>query len=160
LRPGDGPRHLFFHPTLAVAYVLNELSNTLVVADLRADGSLVERRRVSTLPADFIGHSQAGHLQLSDDGKTLYVSNRGHDSMAVFAVADSGTVNLLQIEPTLGRWPRHFVVLDASRMLLVANQESRNIVAFKIGADGTLKATGNQATLDQITFLGTLPSSA
>jgi 6-phosphogluconolactonase len=158
LRPGDGPRHLFFHPTLATAYVLNELSNTVVVADVRADGTLLERQRASTLPADFTGHSQAGHLQLSADGKTLYASNRGHDSIAVFAMGEDGSLHLLQIEASRGRWPRHFLVLEASRTLLVANQESQNIVAFAIAANGTLSATGRQATLPQVTFLGELPA--
>ena len=156
LQSGDGPRHLSFHPSLATAYVLSELSNTVTVVDQHSDGTLQERQRIGTLPDDFAVHSQAAHLYVSANGRNLYASNRGHDSIAVFAIATDGTLSLLQVSAVMGNWPRSFLVLEDSRTLLVANQESHNIVAFTIAADGTLKATGKEIALPQVTFLGRL----
>jgi 6-phosphogluconolactonase len=155
LQAGDGPRHLFFHPKLAVAYVLNELSNTITVAERQAGGGLVERQRIATLPPDFKSRSQAAHIHVSADGKHLYASNRGHNSIAVFSInATDGRLSLLQIEPVQGHWPRIFLLLEAQQVLMVANQESKNIVLFKLAADGTLKPTGQQVNLPQVSFLG------
>lgn len=156
LQPGDGPRHMFFHPQKHMAYVLNELSNTIVVAEQNRDGTMTAVQRVPTLPGDFSEHSQAGHIHVTSDGKMLYASNRGHDSIAVYAIADSGHLTLLEIESAKGNWPRHFLVLEDAGALLVANQESDNVVAFKIAQDGTLTPTGEQVELPQATFLGRL----
>lgn len=157
LKPGDGPRHLAFHPSLPLAYVVNELSNTLVVVALNPDGTLSERQRLSTLPADFTRHSQVAHLALSRTGEHLYVSNRGHNSIAVFALNAEGEARLLEIEPTRGDWPRHFSLLEDARSLIVANQESGNLVAFRIAADGRLTPAGAEAKVAQPTYVGPLP---
>jgi 6-phosphogluconolactonase len=147
---------LFFHPSKPFAYLLNELSNSVLLLEINSDGTLKESQRLSTLPKDFIAHSQAAHLYVSNSGKNLYVSNRGHQSIAVYGLADDGKMTLLQIEPTQGDWPRDFAVLESADTLLVANQRSHNIVTFKIAADGTLAATGEQIKLPQTTFLGEL----
>ena len=157
LQPGDGPRHLYFHPQHNnIAYILNELSNTLVVVRVNNEGYFSELQRVYTLPSDFTEHSQAAHLYITGDGKHLYASNRGHDSIAVFAVGADGKLSLQELEPVLGDWPRHFTVLESQQTLLVANQESNNIVAFKIEDDGNLSPLGEQVAVPQSTFLGTL----
>lgn len=156
LQPGDGPRHMFFHPQKHMAYILNELSNTITVVEQNRDGTLTPVQRVPTLPSDFHEHSQAAHLYVTADGKHLYASNRGHDSIAVYAIADSGHLTLLETEAVQGDWPRHFLVLEDADTLLVANQESHNVVAFKIAQDGTLNPTGEQVAVPQVTFLGRL----
>lgn len=153
LEPGDGPRHMFFHPEKPLVYILNELSNTITVAEQERGGSLREIQRVDTLPQDFTEHSQAGHIFITSDGQYLYASNRGHDSIAVFAIADNGGLALKQLEPTGGQWPRHFLVLEEERTLIVANQESHNIVAFGLRDDGTLQFTGAEVALPQATFI-------
>lgn len=157
LQPGDGPRHMFFHPRLPLVYVLNELSNTITVARRSANGSLDQIQRVNLLPDDFKAHSQAAHIHVTADGKHLYASNRGHDSIAVFSVGEDGNLSLVEIEPVLGKWPRNFLVLEDARALLVANQESHNIVGFKIAADGSLSPSGTQVELPQATYIGRLP---
>lgn len=156
LQPGDGPRHLSFHPQQSRAYILNELSNTVTVAQVLDDGTLQEQQRISTLPDDFDEHSQAGHIYISEGGQNLYVSNRGHDSIVVFDISDEGALTWSQTVSTNGAWPRHFAILPGVDTLLVANQESRNIVAFTINGDGTLTATGEVVEVPQATFVGQL----
>lgn len=156
LEPGDGPRHMFFHPHKPMAYILNELSNTVTVVKQNRDGTLSPVQRTTTLPSDFAEHSQAAHLYVTDDAKNLYVSNRGHDSIAVYAIDGNGELTLLETQPVQGDWPRHFLVLEAADTMLVANQESHNIVAFAIAGDGTLTPTGEEVELPQVTFLGRL----
>ncbi len=154
LEPGDGPRHLFFHPQQPLAYILNELSNTITVARQADNGSLTPIQRVATLPDDFAGQSYAAHIHITADGRHLYASNRGHDSIAVFRINGDGYLTLQQLESTRGQWPRHFLVLEDARALIVANQQSHNLVAFDIGDDGGLSHNGAEATLPQATFLG------
>jgi 6-phosphogluconolactonase len=156
LAPGDGPRHLFFHPHLPVVYVVNELSNTLVAARRNGDGTFTEFQKIGMLPASFTEHSQAAHLYVTSDGKTLYASNRGHNSIAVFNIGQDGSLNLVEIEPVLGDWPRHFLVLEDERILIVANQESHNLVAFRIESSGALTPMGKQIEIPQPTFLDRL----
>lgn len=154
LEPGDGPRHMYFHPQKHMAYILNELSNTVTVVEQHRDGTLKAVQRIATLPGDFSEHSQAAHLYVSTDGKNLYASNRGHDSIAVFAITETGRLNLLETEPVLGDWPRHFVVLEDVQKLIVANQESHNLVAFNVAENGTLSPAGAQVDVPQATFVG------
>ncbi len=154
LAPGDGPRHMFFHPNQSLVYVLNELSNTITVAEQSDDGTLQEVQRISTLPGDFSDDSHAAHIHVTSDGRFLYASNRGHNSIAVFAIEEDGLLELLETEPVGGEVPRHFLVLEEAQTLLVANQESHNIVVFSIKEDGTLTPTGQEVELPQATFLG------
>lgn len=154
LQPGDGPRHLYFHPTSSHAYILNELSNTITVVQTQPDGHLTEVQRVTTLPADFTAHSQAAHLYITTNGRFLYASNRGHNSIAAFAIGAAGQLNLIDITSTEGDWPRHFVVLEDLGRLIVANQESNNLVALTVHADGSLTPSGAAVTLPQATFIG------
>lgn len=156
LQPGDGPRHMFFHPDLAVTYILNELSNTVVTAKLDENGKLAEQQRLATLPPAFTGYSQAAHLHVTRDGRRLYVSNRGHNSITVFAIDEKGHLRWLDNTGTGGDWPRHFLVLEEAGVMLVANQESNTVVQMTIEADGRLALTDHTLTLPQVTFLGRL----
>lgn len=143
--PGSGPRHFTFGPRGRTLYVINELASTLTVCDYEGErGDIRPRQTVSTLPAGFAGQSFCAHVAVSPDGRFVYGSNRGHDSIAVFAVDDAGgEVSPLGHKPTGGKTPRHFALDPTGAWLLAANQESDTIVTFRRDREtGTLTATG------------------
>ena len=143
LEPGSGPRHIAFHPTLPLVYVATELSST--VTRLRFDaerGALTPIDTRSTLPSGWTGRSYAADIHVAPSGRTLYVSNRGHNSVAVFSIDKAGALTLEQTMPTGGDWPRNFSLDPTGRWLLVANQRSGDIVVFARERDsGHLTAT-------------------
>ncbi|HJP60706.1 MAG TPA: lactonase family protein [Gemmatimonadaceae bacterium] len=149
MRPGAGPRHVAFHPTLPLVYVACELDST--VATLRFDNtrgllSLVDAR--STLPSGWKGENFPADIHVSPSGRTLYVSNRGHNSMAVFAIATDGAASLDQNVSTQGDWPRNFSLDPSGRWLLVANQRSNSIIVFaRDDQTGRLTTTGHRLEL-------------
>ena len=151
--PGSGPRHMVFHPEQNLVYLFNELSNEVLVAERMANGTLEHVQTVSSLPEGFAGTSQGAHIAINTAGSRLYVSNRGHDSMAVFEIAASGRLQLLQHVSTDGHWPRFFLLLDEEGLLLVANQRSDNVVAFEIDAQGALNRVGEPVVISQPTYL-------
>jgi 6-phosphogluconolactonase len=120
----------------------------------RADGTFAARGVVSTLPAAFHGDSAAAHIALNRAGTRLYVSNRGHNSIAVFAVDADGDLRLLQHIDSGGNWPRLFVLLDDQGTMLVANQRSGTIARLNIMADGRLATTDQRAKVAGIAFIG------
>jgi 6-phosphogluconolactonase len=132
MRPGAGPRHIAFHPTLPLVFVANELDST--VSTLRFDaerGALSPLDTHSTLPAGWTGKNYPADIHVAPSGRTLYASNRGHNSIAVFSVAEStGALALDQVISTDGDWPRNFSLDPTGRWLLVANQRSNSIVVF------------------------------
>lgn len=151
----SGPRHLAFHPDGQLAFLLTEYANTLTSLRRRADGTLDEIQTVSTLPAGHAGTSYGAHIQLSADGSTVYVSNRGHNSIAVFAIARDGNLAARQTISCGGDWPRFFLLLD--RHLIVANQKSDNLTVFAVAEDGTLRPTGQELSLAKPVMLLQLP---
>jgi 6-phosphogluconolactonase len=132
MRPGAGPRHIAFHPTLPLVFVANELDST--VATLRFDaerGTLSPVDVRSTIPSGWAGTNYPADIHIAPSGRTLYVSNRGHNSLAVFTVAEStGALALDQVVSTEGDWPRNFSLDPTGRWLLVANQKSGSVVVF------------------------------
>jgi len=141
-RPGAAPRHCIFHPTLPVLYVNNELDST-VTAYRWNDGLVEEIEVVGTLPAGWRGKNTTAEIGVAPDGRFLYVSNRGHDSVAVFAVGEDGRLTLRGGTPTGGKRPRFFALDPAGAVLYAANQESDNIVAFTVDrASGMLTPAG------------------
>ena len=146
MRPGAGPRHLAFHPRLPLVFVANELDNT--VAALRWDverGTLVPGAVHSTLPAGWNGKSQVADIHVAPSGNALYVSNRGHDSIAVFAIDAEGGLTQVQVVPTEGHWPRNFGIDPSGRWLLVANERSSDVVVLaRDEATGRLTSTGKR----------------
>ncbi|MEZ0496409.1 lactonase family protein [Sphingomonas sp. IW22] len=134
---GSGPRHLTFHPTLPVAVLASELASTLTLLRID-DGALVATQTVSTLPVDFAGQNIAGHLCINRAGDRVYVTNRGHDSIAVFALVMNGSMSLLQHVPSGGASPRAFVLLEDQRQLVLVNEEAGNVAVFSILSNGTL----------------------
>lgn len=156
-RPGAGPRHVAFHPSLPVAWVLNELDST--VTTYRFDprtGALTALQVSPTLPTDFTGYSTAAEIAVSADGRFVYTSNRGHDSVSVFAAAaDTGLLTVSGWQPTQGGGPR-FIGLDpAGRFLHAANEQGDNVVTFAVdAASGKLTPTGqNIANASPVTIV-------
>lgn len=150
MRSGAGPRHLAFHPTLPLVFVANELDST--VATLRFDaerGALSSLAVQSTVPAGWTGTNFPADIHVAPSGRTLYVSNRGHNSLAVFSIAEStGTLSLEQVISTEGDWPRNFSLDPTGRWLLVANQRSDSVVVFARDTDsGRLTPTQQRIAL-------------
>jgi 6-phosphogluconolactonase len=144
--PGAGPRHVAFHPGGRIAYVINELNSTVTVAGYDPErGTLAARQTVSTLPAGFHGANTTAEIQVHPSGRFVYGSNRGHDSIAIFAVEpETGRLRPLGHEPTQGRNPRNFVLDPSGRFLLAANQDGANVVVFHIDPEtGRLHPTGS-----------------
>jgi 6-phosphogluconolactonase len=129
---GAGPRHLAFHPGGEYLFVITELDNTLIVLRRKGNG-FVQTDVKSTLPHGFSGHSEAAAVRVSQSGQFVFGSNCEHDSIAMFRFDSSmGTVDLVHVEPTLGTRPRDFVLSPDGSHLVVANQNSDNIVTFAI----------------------------
>jgi len=145
LKPGAGPRHFAFHPSGRFAYVINELQSTVTAFNYDAQrGALSELQTVSTLPEGFAGNNSTAEVQVHRSGKFLYGSNRGHDSIAVFAIdPGKGTLSLAEHQPTRGKTPRNFGLDPTGARLLAANQGSDTVVVFGIDqATGRLHPTG------------------
>lgn len=144
--PGSGPRHFTFHPNNKFAYLIEELSGTVVAYEYNK-GKLDFIQRISTHPADFKGAIGSADIHISPDGKYLYASNRGDEnSIAVFSI-DVSTGKLVSrgYQSTLGVTPRNFTIDPSGNYLLVANQKTDNIVIFKRNQQtGLLHETGEQ----------------
>ena len=143
--PGSGARHLAFHPSEKFAYVINEMKSTITgfTYDNRK-GTLHEFQTVSTLPEGFKGTSSCATIHVSPNGKFLYGSNRGHDSIVIFRI-DQGTGRLSYVghQSTQGKTPRDFNIEPSGRYLVAANQDSDSVVVFRIDPDsGQLTPTG------------------
>jgi len=142
---GSGPRHLSFHPTGRFLYLVNELSSTVTVfAYNPTDGTPHFLQNTSSLPNGFSGTNLCSDIHIARSGMFLYVSNRGHDSIAIYAI-DQSTGHLISVGfiPTQGRTPRNFAFDPTGSWLLVGNQNSDSLVAFKVDrATGQLTPTG------------------
>lgn len=151
LDKGDGPRHLIFHPTKDMAFVINELSNSITSAKVDPDTGIFEKiDKQSTLPKDYTEKSYCADIHISSNGKFIYGSNRGHNSIAVFSVSEEGKLNLIQTESVRGDWPRNFTLSPDGKFLLVANQNSDNIAVFAINQEtGLLTYTGKEIKLSK-----------
>lgn len=148
VKPGAGPRHLTFHPGGKYAYVINELhASVTCFAHDPIRGNLKELQTFPTLPSGFTGNNTSADIHLSPDGRFLYCSNRGHDSIAAFQV-DQRNGNLIFIahQSGGGKTPRNFAIDPTGRFLLVANQKSDNIVTFRRDyKTGRISPTGHIA---------------
>lgn len=146
---GAGPRHFVFHPNAKFAYVINEVDSTVTFFTYDAEeGSLTEQQTLSTLPEEgFDGENTCAEITVSKDGRFLYGSNRGHDTIVVYAISEDGTLSTVQHISTEGGHPRHFALTPAGDQLLAANRDSNNIVLFQVDQDnGQLSYTGKQIT--------------
>lgn len=151
LSPGAGPRHLAFHPTLPVAFIVCELDCTLVVADVDSvSGRLTPRLARSTLPADTAGESLAAEVVVHPDGGRVYVSTRGCDIVTTFAFdGDHGYLEALDHVASGGVTPRHIALHPSGELLFVAHQDSDSIVAFDLAEDGLPQSIGTVAEVSQ-----------
>jgi 6-phosphogluconolactonase len=143
-RPGAGPRHVAFHPKLPIVWVLNELNSTMATYQFDPEsGSLKPLQVITTLPTDFTGNSTAAEIAVSPDGRFVYGSNRGHDSVAIYAANAEGLLSPVGWQSTQGGGPR-FIGLDPSgHFLNAANEQGDNVVTFKVDAgSGKLTPTG------------------
>ncbi|HEY8597256.1 MAG TPA: lactonase family protein [Thermomicrobiales bacterium] len=142
---GAGPRHIAFAPNAPYAYVINELDSTVTTyAYDAAAGTLEALQTISSLPDDFTGKNSGAEIEVAPSGRFVYLSNRGHDSIGVFAVsAHDGTLTPRAWTPTGGATPRFFALDPAGIFLYAANQDSDTIVTFRVdAAAGRLTATG------------------
>lgn len=147
LAPGAGPRHLVFHPQGRAVYVTNELDSTVTTFRYDADrGALDALETLPALGVPFASRNAPSDVHVHPSGRFLYLSNRGHDSVAAFAVDPTTfTLRHLQDIPTEGAWPRSFALDPDGRFLLVANQRSDSVAAFAVDADtGRLSFTGQR----------------
>jgi 6-phosphogluconolactonase len=143
---GAGPRHAAFHPRLPYAYVINELDSTITTFGYDAEcGVLDPQQTISTLPADFTGANTTAEIAIAPSGRFLYGSNRGHDSIAIFAIDQStGALTSRGWEPSGGAMPRFFALDPSGNILYAANQEGDTIVAFRVDqTTGALSPTGH-----------------
>lgn len=149
LHPGAGPRHLAFHPSGRFAYIANELDSTITVAGYER-GVLKPGPRLSTLPEGVptTPRNYPAEVVVSADGRFAYLSNRGHDSVAVFAVERGGAaLRLVGTTPVGGAFPRHITLDRTGRFLLAANQNSDNVTTFAVDrATGALRQVGSVDT--------------
>ena len=157
--PGSGPRHFAFHPSGKFGYVINELNSTITAFSYDGNqGTLTTVQNVSTLPDAFSGQNTAAEIGISPDGRFLYGSNRGHDSIVVFAIdPESGKLAYVSDHATQGEQPRNFGIDPTGTFLLAANQRTGNVVVFRIDRQtGKLTATGHSVQLQKpvcVTFL-------
>ena len=145
IKAGSGPRHLAFHPNGRFVYLINEMASTLTALSYDSRrGALEELQAVSILPENFHGANSGAEVQVHPSGKFVYASNRGHDSIAVFATeAKTGKLIPVEHQPTGGKTPRHFAFDPSGHWLLAENQGSDNIVVFSVDSkSGRLKSTG------------------
>jgi 6-phosphogluconolactonase len=147
--PGAGPRHLTFHPNGKHVYVINEMANSITMFDYDTDsGMLIEKQTLSTLPKDFKGKSYCADLKITPDGRFLYGTNRGHDSIAAYSIGADGRLSLIGIEPSLGKGPQNLAITDDGKLLLCANMPGNNLAVFRINPKtGALTSAGTPVTM-------------
>lgn len=148
-REGSGPRHIVFHPSEPYVYVINELDSSVTTYLFDAKtGHLHPRQVVPTLPSSFTGNSRAAGIALSGDARTLYASNRGHDSIVTFRIApQTGLLDFLEATATGGKTPRFFALAPDSRFMFVLNEDSDSIRTFAVdAASGRLTETPHMAS--------------
>ncbi|WP_257460245.1 lactonase family protein [Archangium lipolyticum] len=159
--PGAGPRHLDFHPNGRLAFSINELDSTLTVFSYDGTrGALTALQTVSTLPDGLTTPSYCADIHVSPDGRFLYGSNRGHDSIAVFAIDPAGTLTFVEHVTTNIHWPRNFAIDPTGTYLLVANQKGNSITTFRRNAQtGRLTPVGQPLEIPAPTCLLVVPPS-
>lgn len=133
---GAGPRHFTFHPNGKYAYLAEELTSTVAAFSVdKATGALtLLQDSVVSLPEEFKNHNTSADIHTDPKGKFLYMSNRGHDAIAIFSINADGTIKLLGHQSVLGKTPRNFFMDPRGEFIFVANQDTDNIVVFRINA--------------------------
>jgi 6-phosphogluconolactonase len=156
---GAGPRDLTFHPNGKHVYVINELGNSVTLFDRDGKtGALTRKQTVSTLPKGFAGKSYCADLKVTPNGRFLYGTNRGHDSIAAYRIGADGRLTRIGIEPSLGKGPQNLAITPEGRLLLCANMPGNNVAVFRIDAEsGRLKAAGKPVPVTSPSCIRLLP---
>ncbi|WP_321471566.1 lactonase family protein [uncultured Paludibaculum sp.] len=144
-RTMSGPRHAAFHPRLPVLWVVNEINSTIATWMWEAErGHLKAAQILSTLPAEYVGENTPSEIEVAPGGRHVYCSNRGHDSVVVYAADPAtGLLSPLGWEPSRGRIPRFIGMAPRGRLLYAANEQSDTIVSWRVdAASGQLTSTG------------------
>ncbi len=160
--PGAGPRHLTFHPNGRVVFSINELNSTVTALAYDPElGTLKEFQTLSTLPEGFTGQSYCADIHVSADGRFLYGSNRGHDSLVVFAIGPDGALTLVEHATGGIHWPRNFALDPTGAFLLVANQRGNDILALRRDErTGRLTPVGQPLQIPSPTCLAFAPAAS
>jgi 6-phosphogluconolactonase len=147
---GAGPRHMTFHPNGKQAYVINELNCTVSVLDYSSEtAQLTIVQTLPALPDGFSETNTCAEIAVSSDGRFLYGSNRGHNSIVTYAISETGRITLIGWTPSHGIGPRNFAIDPSGKFILVANQKGGGIAIFKRDIDtGALEDTGKRVDLD------------
>jgi len=159
--PGSGPRHFAFHPNAKFAYVNNEMTSTVTAFAYDAQrGALTELQTLSTLPEGYTGNSSTAEIAVHGSGKFLYVSNRGHDSIALFSVDQAkGTLTAKGHFPTQGKVPRNFAIEPTGEYIFAANQNSGSVVLLDINQNtGELQPTGRELSVNRAVCVVFVPA--
>jgi 6-phosphogluconolactonase len=158
VEPGAGPRHIEFHPTGRYCFLINEMGSTITVFAYQ-NGTLSTLQTVSTLPGHFSGETTTAAIHVAPSGKFVYGSNRGHDSIVIFAFDEvEGRLTPVGHESTQGETPRDFMIDPTGTFLLAANQDSGTIVSYHIDAEtGLLAPTGHVTRVPTPVCLKFLP---
>ena len=147
----SGPRHFIFNAEGTRMYVINELASTLSVFSREENGELRLLQTCSTLPDDFKGTSYCAEICISDDGRFIYGSNRGHNSIVIFSAGIDGLLTLSGFVPCGGDWPRYFTTDPSGRYLLVGNQRSGDISVFRVNRrTGMLKGPVSKVNIPDV----------
>lgn len=136
---GSGPRHLVEHPLLPIIYVVNELNATVISYQRNADNQFIQHQSISTLPDGDNRSGDCAAIKMTSNGKFLYVSNRGdHNNIAIYKVKEDGRLDMVSHQSSLGNVPRDFSISPNDKYLVVANQNSDNLVSFEIDPNSGL----------------------
>ena len=157
--PRAGPRHLIIHPNGRHLYALNEIANSVSRYDYHPEsGGITRRETISTLPPGFNGISNGADLKITPDGRFLYATNRGHDSIAAFRIDRDGVLALIGIESSRGKGPQNLAISPEGGLLLCANLPGNNVAVFRIdGLTGNLKPLGEPISMPKPSCIVLLP---
>lgn len=134
--PGTGPRHIVFHPNKKYAYLFGELSSDVIALAYNSEnGTLSHLQTISSIPEEHTGFNGGAAIRISNDGKFVYASNRGHDSIVVYAVQEDGTLELVEYVPTEGEIPRDFNLDPTGQFVVVGHQDTDNLTLFERNAE-------------------------
>lgn len=161
VKPGSGPRHFAFHPSGKYGYVINEMGSSITAFSWdKARGAFKELQTISTIPEDFKKENNCAEVQVHPSGRFVYGSNRGHDSIAVFAVDPArGTLTAVERVSTQGVMPRNFRIDPTGNFMVAGNQRTDNMIVYRIDRKtGRLTPTGQMLELGAPVCIKFVPS--
>jgi 6-phosphogluconolactonase len=153
-KPSSGPRHLAFHPNLAIFYVVNELNSTVACYELDLDTKFAKRLQiVSTLPDEWNEQNTSADIQISAKGTHLYVSNRGHNTIVTYQIDTQGMLGKPVFTSSEGKNPRSFTIIEETPFMLITNQDSNSLTIMKLDDKGIPHFTGEKINIKQPVFV-------